>query len=93
MKTQLFLVVTKKGGAKAYTRYYPSCEADEVILTFNLDLPDSLFTQPPLIANVRIDPESVTPVQITADLVNQIQQSIEEKGIAVTVKVEQPSEA
>lgn len=90
MKTQIYLLVNKKGTGKAFNKYYPTTEADEVVVTINLDLPDTLFTVPSLIASVKVDPKDVEPVEITSEVIGNIQRSIEESGLSVTVALAKP---
>ena len=60
-------------------------------IKLNVSLPGALFTRPQLCAKVEIDPARVTPQQVDATVVNNIQETIKaQTGMDLKIEVVQP---
>ncbi|MBX3008653.1 MAG: hypothetical protein KF816_11590 [Melioribacteraceae bacterium] len=80
MQFSKYLVVKKISNWKASTRITdkkPSLHPDEIAIYLTISVPDALFQRPALKADIKID-EKVVPSQISAEVIDNIQQVINE---------------
>jgi hypothetical protein len=92
MNFSKYLVVKKISNYKASARITdkkPSLHPDEIAIYLTISVPDALFQRPALKADIKID-EKVVPSQISAEVIDNIQQVIQEQ-LNLTVEVTQIS--
>ena len=92
MKIKRYLII-KKNGSTRVTKQPPSIEWDEVYMLLNIELPDKVFDRPLLQASITIDEKAVQPAQITAEVVSDVENIIEQRtGFEVKLEVVKPEE-
>ncbi len=87
MQISKYLVIKKCSVWKASARITdkkPSLHPDEIAIYLSINIPDTLFQRPALKAEIKIE-EKLVPAQISADVIDNIQQIIQEN---LNVKVE-----
>jgi hypothetical protein len=89
MKISFYLIVNSKGTVKT-TKNRPGLNWDEISMKVNLELPAGLFQKPQLSADIKIPDEAATPTEITADVVENVRQAIEQaSGMEVKLTIAQ----
>ena len=76
MRTKGFLTV-KANGSLRVSKRKPSLDDDEVVVSLNINLPDSLFEKPQLNAVIEVKDGQVKPFDITPQLIDNIKEAIE----------------
>lgn len=92
MKISFYLIVSQRGTVKT-VKNKPGVSVDEVSIKMELSLPDSLFRKPQLTANISVDESEVSPLEITTQMKDNIQEVIQQHtGIPVILSIvnEQP---
>jgi hypothetical protein len=90
MNFSKYLVVKKISNYKASARITdkkPSLHPDEIAIYLTISVPDALFQRPALKAHITIN-QSVVPSQISADVIDNIQQVLQEQ-LQLSVEVTQ----
>lgn len=89
MNITRYLVVGYKKFTKGSVRLAaknPSLKAHEISIKLNLDIPDELFSKPALEADILIPKTSVVAGKIDAEIINDIQKTVEE-GLGISMHV------
>lgn len=87
MQVNKYLIIKKFSGWKAAARITdkkPSLHPDEIAIYLSINIPDTLFQRPALKAEIKIE-DKLVPAQISADVIDNIQQIIQEN---LNIKVE-----
>lgn len=87
MIARFYLVLNKKG-VKKVSRKRPSLEWDEISISMEVSLPNSLFEKPQLQATIKVNDNQVTPTIINAEMKDNIQTAIQQHtGIPIKLTI------
>jgi hypothetical protein len=81
MQLSGYLVITKGKGWKNSAKFVktaPSLRSNEISVKLECEIPDALFTVPQLKFNIKVPKEAVPQKEISADVVGNIQQLIQQ---------------
>ena len=76
MRAECWLAVSESGSIRLRMNK-PDIENNEVAVKVNIDIPDEMFHQPHVEANISVDEESYTGNPITQEEINTIAEEIE----------------
>lgn len=89
---QKWFVMNSRGVTKLATKR-PRLNANEVAFFLSIEVPDALFERPLLTATIKIPQEAVPKNQITAELVDNVEEAIQSvTGLEMRVSVVEPPE-
>lgn len=87
MTAKFYLVLNKKG-VKKVSKGRPSLDWDEISISMEVSLPNSLFEKPQLHATVKVDDNQVAPTIINAEMKDNIQTAIQQHtGIPIKLTI------
>lgn len=86
------MIVSRKGTPKI-RKTKPDLSRNEVAIKLNLNLPDSLFTQPILQANVEIDKSQVATYPLDTEVAQSIKDAVlQSTGMDLSIQILDPNE-
>ena len=96
MKVEGFLVIGAKkrhswydASGVRFTKKKPNTKASEIAIKLDIDVPDTLFERPQLEASIVIDDDQVSTPVITADVMDNIAETLSEQmGVKVNITAE-----
>lgn len=92
MKITFHLIVGANGSTKT-VKSKPRLGHNEIAIAMNLTLPDMLFKKPMLSADVVIPDKAAVPANISAEVANNIKESIQAvTGLDVKIQVFNPED-
>lgn len=87
MISTFYLVLNKKG-VKKVSRKRPSLDWDEISISMEISLPNSLFEKPQLHAKVKVNDDQVTPTVINVEMKDNIAAAIQQHtGIPIKLTI------
>jgi hypothetical protein len=87
MKVPFFLIVNKKGSVRV-NKTPPALGFDEISISLDLELPDSLFKKPLLSATIKVKESDVKPRVISPEIKNNIEEAIKQhSGVEVKLTI------
>lgn len=86
--TSTFYLVLNKRGVKKVSRKRPSLNWDEISISMQISLPNSLFEKPQLHAMVKVNDNQVTPTNINVEMKDNIEAAIQQHtGIPIKLTI------
>lgn len=92
MKVNCYLVVSSTGKVRV-NKSLPNLNWDEVKIKIMLDIPDKIFEQPQLQANITIPQEAVPESPLSAKVVDNVKEAIQKAtGLNFAITVQEQKE-
>lgn len=87
-----YLVVSASGSLKV-TKTKPNLDWNQIAISIHLNVPDALFQKPTIHAEIIIREEDAAPMDITADVVNNVQDAfLQNTGFELRILQPEPKE-